>query len=205
MKSQAVKLEEKKEKINSAKKILEEKILYAESNLEPNTLRLQQNLEDHIEFIHFAELMKVYEIYKWKTLKSTYSAIKKKTNLDKKVYNQIIRIYADINCYLTEQEATTIANTIRKLQGLNENMMYSYVLLQKKHRDVLNKCKYLIRNQDIAKITEINPQVQPLITKLYENYIDIKIINKKTRILSNAKSNILTEIQRLSQSLGKLT
>ncbi len=204
MKSQAVKLEEKKEKINSAKKILEEKILYAESNLEPNTLRLQQNLEDHIEFIHFAELMKVYEIYKWKTLKSTYSAIKKKTNLDKKVYNQIIRIYADINCYLTEQEATTIANTIRKLQGLNENMMYSYVLLQKKHRDVLNKCKYLIRNQDIAKITEINPQVQPLITKLYENYIDIKIINKKTRILSNAKSNILTEIQRISQSLGQL-
>lgn len=204
MKSQAVKLEEKKEKINSAKKILEEKILYAESNLEPNTLRLQQNLEDHIEFIHFAELMKVYEIYKWKTLKSTYSAIKKKTNLDKKVYNQIIRIYADITCYLTEQEATTIANTIRKLQGLNENMMYSYVLLQKKHRDVLNKCKYLIRNQDIAKITEINPQVQPLITKLYENYIDIKIINKKTRILSNAKSNILTEIQRISQSLGQL-
>ncbi len=204
MKSPAVKMEEKQEKIKLAKALLFEKIAYAESNLEPNTKKLMENLEDHTEFITFAELMKVYELYKWKTLKSTYTDIKKKTNSDKKVYNQIVRIYANITNYLTEQEVTTIANTLRKLQGANEEMMYSYVLLQKKHRDVLNKCKYLIRNDEITKIYEINPQVQPLITKLYENYIDMKIINKKSRILSNAKSNILGDIQRISQSMGQL-
>ncbi len=204
MKSPAVKMEEKQEKIKLAKALLFEKIAYAESNLEPNTKKLMENLEDHTEFITFAELMKVYELYKWKSLKSTYTDIKKKTNSDKKVYNQIVRIYANITNYLTEQEVTTIANTLRKLQGANEEMMYSYVLLQKKHRDVLNKCKYLIRNDEITKIYEINPQVQPLITKLYENYIDMKIINKKSRILSNAKSNILGDIQRISQSLSQL-
>ncbi len=204
MKSQAVKMEEKQEKIKLAKALLFEKIAYAQSNLEPNTKKLMENLEDHTEFITFAELMKVYELYKWKTLKSTYTDIKKKTNSDKKVYNQIVRIYANITNYLTEQEVTNIVNTLRKLQGANEEMMYSYVLLQKKHRDVLNKCKYLIRNDEITKIYEINPQIQPLITKLYENYIDMKIINKKTKILSNAKSNILGDIQRISQSLGQL-
>jgi hypothetical protein len=204
MKSPAVKMEEKQEKIKLAKALLFDKIAYAESNLEPNTKKLMENLEDHTEFITFAELMKVYELYKWKTLKSTYTDIKKKTNSDKKVYNQIVRIYSNITNYLTEQEATTVANTLRKLQGANEEMMYSYVLLQKKHRDVLNKCKYLIRNDEITKIYEINPQVQPLITKLYENYIDMKIINKKSRILSNAKSNILGDIQRISQSMGQL-
>lgn len=204
MKSQAVKMEEKQEKIKLAKALLFEKIAYAESNLVPNTKKLMENLEDHTEFITFAELMKVYELYKWKTLKSTYTDIKKKTNLDKKVYNQIVRIYSNITNYLTEQEVTNIANSLRKLQGANEEMMYSYVLLQKKHRDVLNKCKYLIRNDEITKIHEINPQIQPLITKLYENYIDMKIINKKSRILANAKSNILGDIQRISQSLGQL-
>jgi|LauGreDrversion4_2_1035121.scaffolds.fasta_scaffold806797_1 hypothetical protein len=204
MKSQAVKMEEKQEKIKLAKALLFDKIAYAESNLESNTKKLMENLEDHTEFITFAELMKVYELYKWKSLKSTYTDIKKKTNSDKKVYNQIVRIYSNITNYLTEQEASTVANTLRKLQGASEEMMYSYVLLQKKHRDVLNKCKYLIRNDEITKIYEINPQVQPLITKLYENYIDMKIINKKSRILSNAKSNILGDIQRISQSMGQL-
>jgi hypothetical protein len=204
MKSQAVKMEEKQEKIKLAKALLFDKIAYAESNLESNTKKLMENLEDHTEFITFAELMKVYELYKWKSLKSTYIDIKKKTNSDKKVYNQIVRIYSNITNYLTEQEASTVANTLRKLQGANEEMMYSYVLLQKKHRDVLNKCKYLIRNDEITKIYEINPQVQPLITKLYENYIDMKIINKKSRILSNVKSNILGDIQRISQSMGQL-
>ncbi len=204
MKSPAVKMEEKQEKIKLAKALLFEKIAYAESNLVPNTKKLMENLEDHTEFITFAELMKVYELYKWKSLKSTYTDIKKKTNSDKKVYNQIVKIYSNITNYLTEQEVNTVANTLRKLQGANEEMLYSYVLLQKKHRDVLNKCKYLIRNDEITKIYEINPQVQPLITKLYENYIDMKIINKKSRILSNAKSNILGDIQRISQSLGQL-
>jgi len=204
MKSDAIKLEVKQEKIKLAKSLLNEKIAYAESNLESNSKKLTQNLEDHNEFINFAELMKVYELYKWKSLKTAYTEIKKKTNSDKKVYNQIIRIYANINNYLTEQEVSSINITIRKLQGENDNMMYSYVLLQKKHRDVLNKCKYLIRNPEITKIYDINSQVQPLITKLYENYIHIKIVNKKTRILTYAKSNVLDEIKRISQSLGLL-
>lgn len=203
MKSDAVKMEEKQEKIKAAKKLLLDKIAYAEANLDPNSNKLIENLEAHNEFINFAELMKVYELYKWKSLKTSYTEIKKKTNIDKKVYSQIIRIYANITNYLTEQEITLISNTIRKLQSANDNMLYNYVLLQKKHRDISNKCKYLIKNDDITKIYEINSQVQPLITKLYENYIDIKIVKKKAKLLANAKSNILGDIQRLNESINK--
>lgn len=205
MKSDAVKLEEKQEKIKAAKQLLLDKIAYAEANIEPNSNKLIENLEAHKEFINFAELMKVYELYKWKSLKFKYTEIKKKTNLDKKLYNQIIRIYSNITNYLTEQEITKISNCIRKLQSENESMMYNYVLVQKKHRDISNKCKYLIKNDDITKIYEINPQVQPLITKLYENYIDFKIVNKKAKLLANAKSNILGDIQRINESIRKIS
>ena len=201
MKSNAIKMEEKAEKIKLAKKVLLDKISYAEDNLESNSIKLNQNIDEHNEFINFAELMKVYELYKWKKIKIAYIEIKKKTNLDKKVYKQIIRIYANITSYLSEQEITQISNTIRKLQTDNESMIYNYMLLQKKHRDISNKCKYLVRNDQITKIYEINHQVQPLIIKLYENYIDFKIINKKDKLLKNAKSNILSEIQRISQSI----
>jgi hypothetical protein len=204
MKSTKLKMEEKQEKIKSAKQLLLDKIAYAEANLEPNSIKLNQNIEDHIEFINFAELMKLYELYKWTNLKTTYTEIKKKTNLDKKVYNQIIRIYANITNYLNEQEINQITNTIRKLQSQTDTMIYNYMILQKKHRDVLNKCKYLIRNDEITKIHEITPQIQPLITKLYENYIDRKIINKKNKLLKNAKSNILGDIQRITQSLNSI-
>lgn len=204
MKSNAIKMEEKQEKIKSAKQLLLDKIAYAHANLEPNSIKLNQNMEDHIEFINFAELMKVYELYKWKNLKATYTEIKKKTNLDKKVYNQIIRIYANITNYLNEQEISEISTTIRKLQSQTDLMIYNYMILQKKHRDISNKCKYFIRNDEITKIYEITSQIQPLITKLYENYIDIKIINKKNKLLKNAKSNILGEIHRISVSINKL-
>jgi hypothetical protein len=204
MKSNAIKIEEKKEKINSAKKLLLEKISYAEVNLNLNSNKLNQSMEEHTEFINFAELMKVYELYKWEKLKLEYIEIKKKTNIDKKVYNQIICIYANVTNYLSQQEITQISDIIIKLQNQTESMIYNYMLLQKKHKDIANKCKYLIRNNEITKIYEFNPQVQPLITKLYENYIDIKIINKKNKLLKNEKSNILGEIQRLSQSINKL-
>lgn len=201
MKSDAVKLEEKQEKIKMAKKLLLDKIVYAEANIESNSNKLIEILESHNEFINFAELMKVHELYKWKSLKTKYAEIKKKVNTDKKLYNQIIRIYSNITNYMSEQEITQSSNTIRKLQSENENMMYNYLLLQKKHRDVSNKCKYLIRNDDITKIYEFNSKIQPVITKLYENYIDIKIINKKTKLLKNARSNVLGEIQRLNQAI----
>ena len=116
MKSTKLKMEEKQEKIKSAKKLLFDKIAYADTNLESNSIKLNQNTLDHIEFINFAELMKVYELYKWSNLKSTYTEIKKKTNSDKKIYNQIIRIYANITNYLTEQEIVEISSIIRKLQ-----------------------------------------------------------------------------------------
>jgi hypothetical protein len=204
MNSDAVKMDKKLEKIKTVRNLLFEKIAYAESNIQLNTNKILQNLEDHNDFIHFVELMKVYELYKWKNLKSNYTTIKKKTNLDKKVYGQIIKIYSNITQYLSEQDVSNIGKTIRKIQSNNDVMIYNYIFLQKKHRDILNKCKYLIKNDQITKIYEITDQVQPLITKLYENYIDIKIVNKKSKLLKNEKSNILGEIQRINESINEL-
>jgi hypothetical protein len=198
MKSDAVKLEEKKEKISSAKKLLEDKIAYAEASIGPNSKKIIGNMEDHMDFINFAELMKIYELYKWKKLKGDYSELKKKINLDKKIYLQIIKIYSNIVNYLSDQENSQIGKTIRKIQADNDTMIYDYLRLQHTHRDISNKCKYLIRNNQITKIYDISSELQPVITKLHVNYMDIKIINKKAKKLKTIKSIILDDIQRIT-------
>ena len=201
MKSYTSKIDEKLEKINKTKEILLDQINYADCNLINNTTKINQVFEDHNDFIHFAELMKVYEIYKWNNLKLNYSHIKKKTNLDKKLYWQIIKLYSNIINYFSEEETNNISNKIRKIQSENDTMVYNYALLQKKHRDILNKCKYLIKNDQIIKIYETNSEIEPLIIKLYENYINIKVVNKKTQLLKNNKSNILNEIFRINEQI----
>lgn len=201
MKSYTSKIDEKLEKINKSKDILIKKIIYAEYTLSNNTTEINQIFENHNEFIHFAELMKLYEIYKWKKLKLNYLNIKKKTNLDKKVYWQIIKLYSNIVSYFSQDEINNISNKIRKIQSENDSMIYNYTLLQKKHRDILNKCKYLIKNKQIIKIYEINDDIQPLIKNLYENYNNIKITNKKVILLKNNKSNILNEIFRINEQI----
>jgi hypothetical protein len=120
MKSDAVKMEEKMERIKTAKNLLMEKIAYAQTNIELNTGKISQNLEEHNEFIHFTELMKVYELYKWKTLKFNYTNIKKKTNLDKKIYKQIIKIYSEVVSYLPDVEAGLLGKNIRQIQADND-------------------------------------------------------------------------------------
>lgn len=204
MKSLASKMNDKIYKINKVKEILLVKITYAEYNFSNNITEINQVFEDHTDFIHFAELMKVYEIYKWEKLKLNYSNIKKKTNLDKKIYWQIIKLYSTIVCYFSEEESNNINNKIRKIQSENDTMIYNYALLQKKHRDILNKCKYLIKNEQIIKINNLNSEVQPLVTQLYKNYIDIKVVNKKAQLLKNNKSNILNEIYRVNEQILKL-
>jgi hypothetical protein len=204
MKSPSLKFEEKKIQIAQDTSLLWEKIAYAEKNIPFNNQKLTDNLDEHCEFISFVELMKIYELYKWKKIKFEYKYIKEKTNVDKKIYNQIICILSNIFNYLNEQDANIITNTINKLKLAHETMLYNYALLQQKHREISNKCKYFIKNSEFTKIYEINSQIQPLITKLYVNYIDFKIINKKTRMLSNEKSKILNEMQSINQSISQI-
>ena len=193
------KIEKKQNKINSDKKILFDKIEYAENNLENNNIILIQNIDVHNEFINFLELIKVFELYKWKKLILSYNKIKKKINSDKKIYTKIIRIYGNINNYLNKEEINKINNIIIKIQNQTETMIYNYCLLQKKHNEISIKSKNLSRSSEIIKIYEITSKIKPLLSKLYKIYIDLKIINKKSILLKSMKNNILREIQNISQ------
>ena len=193
------KIEKKQNKINSDKKILFDKIEYAENNLENNNIILIQNIDVHNEFINFLELIKVFELYKWKKLILSYNKIKKKINSDKKIYTKIIRIYGNINNYLNKEEINKINNIIIKIQNQTETMIYNYCLLQKKHHEISIKSKNLSRSSEIIKIYEITSKIKPLLSKLYKIYIDLKIINKKSILLKSMKNNILREIQNISQ------
>jgi hypothetical protein len=180
-----------------------EKIMYAELNIVYDIEKINQNFEEHTEFINFANQMKIYELYKWNSIKSNYIHIKKKVSFDKKIFRQIINICSNIINYLPTDEITSIEKSIKQIQSDNEIMIYKYSLLQTKHNDTINKCKYLLRNNQITKVYEFTHGIQPLIIKLYENYIDIKIINKKTKMLKNTKGNILGEIQKIKENLKK--
>ena len=193
------KIEKKQNKINSDKKILFDKIEYAENNLENNNIILIQNIDEHNEFINFLELIKVFELYKWKTLLLSYNKIKKKIISDKKIYTKIIRIYGNINNYLNKEEINKINNIIIKIKNQTETMIYNYYLLQKKHNEITIKSRNLLRSSEILKINETTSKMKPLLTKLYKNYIDLKNLNKESILLKSMKSNILRQIQNISQ------
>jgi hypothetical protein len=195
MNSNTIKLEDKKLEIDAEENILLLKIAYIESNIELNNKRIIENIEEHNKFIDFCESVKVYELYKFGLIKLTYIEINKKINHDKKVYKQIIKIYTNIINYMTKDKTILIDNIIKKLQVENENILYNYFSLQKKHKYLINKCKYMIKNNNITKVYKSNPQIELIITKLYENYNKIKENNIKVKKLKTIKASILYKLQ----------
>ncbi len=190
---------EKTETINKNKEDLLSLINSIEKKLEANITNIQDNNKKHKEFIVFVELMKMYEIYKWSGLKMDYNNIKKNVTKDKKVLKTITKIYGKLIGYFDSDAIIKLNEQIKKIGDLNQDMLFQFVELKKVHDDVHNKCKYMVKNDQITKIEKITDDIKPLIQKIYENYIDIQFVNKQSSNLRSIKMSIISEITKINE------
>jgi hypothetical protein len=109
-------------------------------------------INEHYQFINIIETTKIYEDYKWEKLKEEYNKIKKKVNLDKKLYPQIIKIYGIVNSYYLLEEYNTKNNIISKLSEYNNLLKLEWMKIRILHNTLINKRKSYVRNTNIIKI-----------------------------------------------------
>lgn len=190
-------MESKIESINKSKNELLLLIQAFDERLKGCLGKLNDNLKKHKEFIDFIEMMKLYEIYKWSSLKIDYNIIKKEVTKNSKFYKKITKNYGNLISYFDPSIIDNLNNQIKKLGQLNDDIFFNFIELKKVHHNVQNQCKYFIQNDQITKIDLITDEIKPLIQKIYENYIDMIIINTKANSLKSIKSNILNDIKKL--------
>ncbi len=153
--------------------------------------------DKHLDFINFVEVTNIYEKYKWEELKKCYKNIKKKVTENKKLYRFIVLKSGECLSYFNDDIRQKIEDTGIKIKELIDKMVYDQYLLQKIHYNVINKCKYLVKNTSVVKINNINPTIKPVLIKLYENYMQIKITTKKQYFLKKEKKALSYEINHL--------
>jgi hypothetical protein len=148
---------------------------------------IKTNLDDHYSFINFVELMNVYEDYKWNIIKEEYSKIKKKFNLDKKLYPQIIKIYGIVNTYYTPDEFNDMNTIIKKFNDDTILLNIEWEKFKKLHNILMNKRKNYIKNHKIIKIFKTNKDFDQFIERLYEIYNNLINLKKEMKILKGNK------------------
>ncbi len=187
-------LTEKINKISESMCKFNELLIKTTKELEFNLNKIEQSHEIHSDFINFIETMNLYENYRWTNLKSNYNFIKKKINKDKKIINRITKFLGSLTNYYTQFEIENINLKINDIGCKIEFMMYRFNQLQRLHDEVHNKRKYMIRNDAIIKIDDINDTNKHLLLKIYENYISIKMLNIKFMNLRNVRKHLIHEI-----------
>ena len=190
-------MESKIESINKSKNELLLLIQVFDERLKVCLDKINENTKNHKKFIDFIELMKLYEIYKWSALKTEYNIIKKEVTKNKKYYKKITKNYGNLISYFDPSIIDNLNNQIKKLGQLNDDIFFNFIELKKIHHNVQNQCKYFIQNDQIIKIDIITEELKPLIQKIYENYIDMLVINSKANSLKSIKTIILNDIKKL--------
>jgi hypothetical protein len=142
--------------------------------------------------------MKLYEIYKWSALKMDYNDIKKEITKNRKNYKKITKTYGNLISYFDPSIIDKLNNQLKRICQINDDILIKFIELKKVHHTVQNQCKYFVQNDQITKIDIITDELKPLIQKIYENYIDILIVNKQVNNLRSVKMNILNDMKKLS-------
>ena len=172
-------------KINTNKEKFEENVTSTYNTITNNIDNINNIISSHKEFLLFIEMMQVFEIYRWTTLKSEYNTIKKQFNMNKKLYRNVSELYGDVITYYNEENITKYNNMLKNIGSVNNTMLYTFIELKKLHKDVYKRFQQFIKNDNIIKIHEINDTNKEIIKELYQNYIDSKFINK---MLANIKT-----------------
>lgn len=188
---------EKMSKISQSMCKFNELLVNTIKELEFNLNKIEQLHEIHTDFINFIETMNLYESYKWTILKSDYNFIKKKINKDKKIIHVITKFLGSLSNYYTQVEIDNINLRINDIGSKIELMVYRFNKLQRLHHEVHNKKKYMIKNDAIIKVDNINDTNKHLLLKIYENYISIKMLNIKFKNLKNVRKHLIHEINNI--------
>jgi len=189
-------LYEKNNKIHMSMYNFNELLVNTIKDLDYNLNKIEQLCEFHNDFINFVNTMKIYESYKWTNLKLEYKNIKIKINKDKKIIHKITNFLGKLTNYYTQNNIENINLTINDIVCKIDLMLYKFNILQRHHEYVRNKSKYMIKNNTIIKINNINNNKQ-LLLKIYENYISIKILNVKIKKLKCVKKCLFCEINNI--------
>lgn len=191
----------KRQQIEANKVALESMIKIANENLNKDLNIITQVLDKHSDFLSFIEIMKIYEFYKWTDIKKSYIEIKKQITKDSKLFLSIVRLYGNIISYYPEIIINKMNSTIKNIKNDHDSVLLNFNLLRKKHKETTKKCVRYIKSNETTKIYDISPEITPLITKLYKNYIDIKMINKQSNYLRTKKMNLLSQINQIQHQI----
>jgi hypothetical protein len=151
-------------------------------------------IDSHNLFLHFVETMQLYELYKWDTLKFNYMQIKKKFNKDKKKYKLLTTLYGNVSNYYTLEEREQYHNMIQMIGIDYNNMLYTFVRLNNIHKTINNKCVQFTKNDNYIKIDNITDENQDILIELYQNYIDIKFLNKELSSIKIKKLELKSKL-----------
>ena len=176
----------KQQKVDEDKKTFDGMIATTQELISSTIMKLKNVITNHNDFIHFIDTMNLYELYRWNTLKVEYNNVKKIFNVNKKLYRKLSELYGDVISYYTEDMITKYNNMMKNIGNMNEDMMYTFIQLKKKHKDVYHKSYQYIKNENIIKVENINENNKDVLLDLYQNYIDSKFINK---MIASHKTN----------------
>jgi len=182
----------KKLYINNLKLKLELLIKNSLDDITNDLVIIKSNLEEHYSFINFIESIKLYEIYRWERMKQEYNKIKKKVNIDKKLYPNIIKIYGIVNSYYSSDDHENNNKMIIKIREHHNILLIEWNQMNKIHNDLIIKRKSYMKNNNIIKITQENNDSNNLIEKLYDIHYNLKQIKSELKILKyNKKINLI--------------
>jgi hypothetical protein len=184
-------LAERYQYINQNKRNIKFMVDDANNRIKNNLERISQSITAHKEFYNFVNIMNLFEIYNWEHLKNEYNFIKKDITKDKNLNKPIIKTYSEIISYCTEIEINDTNNMIKKISDDIQLMLFEFIELKKIHNETTNKCKIYSKSEDIIKIPNLIPEIEPYIKKMYEFYIDIKQINDIIKMIKNKKKKLL--------------
>jgi tRNA(Ser,Leu) C12 N-acetylase TAN1 len=155
-----------------------------------NINKINNQYDNHHDFISFSKIMKIYEKYRWSMLKYDYNNIKKNITKDKKLVHNISKLYGTIINYYTNDEISEINFQVQTISKNTEFMLYKFNQLKRIHDDVSNLCNNMIKNDNIIKINIFLKNNTDIFIKLYENYISIKLLNQQYKKLINIRRKL---------------
>lgn len=180
----------KYKQVEEDKKAFDNIILLTEDKIKYNIIKLNDIIEMHNEFLNFIKITNVYEIYNWNRLKYNYSNIKKILNKDKKLYTILADMYGNIISYYNSEQVEQYNKQLKMIGENNNIMLYTFIQLKNIHKEAHIKCKYFHKKEDIIKVDTITDDIKPIMTELYEIYMDTKLLNKQYVSLKNKKMKI---------------
>lgn len=182
--------------INTEKKKFDNLITNTYEKLSTSLDKINIAYEQHRNFIDYIKIIKIYEKYKWDNFKNEYNIIKKNITKDKKLLYEVTKFHGNIIKYYLTNEIENINHKIQEISNNTELLLYKFNKLRRIHEDLANICKNMSKNANILKINMLTEEIKPLLNKLYNNYLNTKILRHEINKYKTIKRQIITKINK---------